>query len=426
MCRTFYISSRRGNDQNDGCSAETAFKTLHRMNREDLTAGTRILLERGSVFFEEYLQIRQSGTEDNPIIIDAYHDGDDPIIHTESQGLWYQNYGTPLDSPTHLSEAYVSSAILLYDACFVHIKNLELTNRSKDIIGEEYSSAHKLNKTGISVIAKDRGVVCGLRISNVYIHDVHGNVYDKHLNNGGICFAALKPCDETLAEAARFRDIVISDCMIQNVSRWGIFVGYTYLHAKFSDTYLDANIYHRFGHEKISIVNNYVKQIGGDGICVMYALNPLVEHNIADSVAMEMNDSVYTMPKDRQGKVAAGIWPWKCKNALFRYNLVRDTKLNQDGMAYDADSGDGTIYEYNYSRQNEGGCIMFCLEQSVNNIFRHNVSFDDLGGLISPTGNPDARIEHNRFIKRKSTPLFRKNMDDGKYELLDNEIIEMG
>ena len=31
------------------------------------------------------------------------------------------------------------------------------------------------------------------------------------------------------------------------------------------------------------------------------------------------------------GKVAAGIWPWKCKDAVFRYNEVRDMKLNQDG-----------------------------------------------------------------------------------------------
>ena len=42
-------------------------------------------------------------------------------------------------------------------------------------------------------------------------------------------------------------------------------------------------------------------------------------------------------------------------------------------MAYDADSGDGSIYEYNYSRQNEGGCVMFCLEESIHNIFRKNV-----------------------------------------------------
>lgn len=71
------------------------------------------------------------------------------------------------------------------------------------------------------------------------------------------------------------------------------------------------------------------------------------------------------------------------KDALFRYNEAVDTRLNQDGMAYDADSGDGTVYEYNYSRANEGGCVMFCLQEAVHNTFRHNVSYNDLGGTIS-------------------------------------------
>ena len=67
-------------------------------------------------------------------------------------------------------------------------------------------------------------------------------------------------------------------------------------------------------------------------------------------------------------------------------------------MAYDADSGDGTVYEYNYSRMNEGGCVMFCLEEAIHNTFRHNVSYDDLGGTISPASNPDARLEQNIIL----------------------------
>ena len=98
----------------------------------------------------------------------------------------------------------------------------------------------------------------------------------------------------------------------------------------------------KYGHENMVIRDNYVKAAGGDGITAMYALRPLVEHNTADSVACEINDRIYCRPENRAGKVAAGIWPWKCKDALFRCNEVADTRLNQDGMAYDADSGDGT------------------------------------------------------------------------------------
>lgn len=94
-------------------------------------------------------------------------------------------------------------------------------------------------------------------------------------------------------------------------------------------------------------------------------------------------------------------------------------------MAYDADSGDGTVYEYNYSRQNEGGCVMFCLQEAIHNTFRKNESFDDLGGTISPSENPDALIEENVFYVRKGVPFVRKNMDGGKYELVNNKIFEL-
>lgn len=123
------------------------------------------------------------------------------------------------------------------------------------------------------------------------------------------------------------------------------------------------------------------------------------------------------------GKVAAAIWPWKCKDAVFRFNEAYDTRLNQDGMAYDSDSGDGTVYEYNYSRLNEGGCIMFCMQEAIHNTFRNNVSYDDLGGLISPVKNPDALVTNNKFYKRQSVPLLRKKMKSGKIKLENNEII---
>lgn len=66
----------------------------------------------------------------------------------------------------------------------------------------------------------------GLRCSNLVIHDVNGNVYDKHMNNGGIYMTALKPIAQN-AEAARFRDVTVEGCYVDRVSRWGIAVGYT-------------------------------------------------------------------------------------------------------------------------------------------------------------------------------------------------------
>lgn len=133
----------------------------------------------------------------------------------------------------------------------------------------------------------------------------------------------------------------------------------------------------------------------------MYALRPLVEHNTADSVACEINDRVYSHPGDRAGKVAAGIWPWKCKDALFRCNEATDTRLNQ------------------------GGCVMFCLQEAIHNTFRHNVSFDDLGGTISPSENPDALITDNVFYVRDGVPFVRPQMGGGNYTAENNTFLPL-
>ena len=68
---------------------------------------------------------------------------------------------------------------------------------------------------------------------------------------------------------------------------------------------------------------------------------------------------------------------------------------------------------------------MFCLQEAIHNTFCNNVSFDDLGGAISPAENPDALIKDNIFYVRKGVPFVRKNMDGGKYELVNNKIFEL-
>lgn len=425
LCTTYYVSSRTGNDANDGKSREHAFATLSAVNSLTLRPGDNVLLEAGSVFAGQYLRITNSGTKDAPIVIGSYGEGDLPRIDAEGNGIWYQDYGQPLDSPTHVYRDYVSSSVLLYDAEYVTVQDLEITNRGTEIPGETYSAPHKMNRTGVAVVAKDRGVRSGITLRNLFIHDVNGNVYDKHMNNGGIYATALKPTEEAASGVARYRDFLVEGCFVYRTSRWGIAVGYTYQHEKFQGVELAEETFLKYGHENLVIRDNYVKETGGDGITAMYALRPLVEHNMTDSVACEINDRIYRESENRAGKVAAAIWPWKCKDALFRYNEAVDTRLNQDGMAYDADSGDGTVYEYNYSRANEGGCVMFCLQEAVHNTFRHNVSFNDLGGTISPSENPDALIEENTFYVRKGVPFVRKNMGGGNYVEKDNRFIEL-
>ncbi len=421
--RIYYVSSANGCDENTG-SREHPFATLFAVNRLQLRPGDQVLLERGSVFRGQFLHLSACGTEDAPILIGAYGEGTRPRIEAMGQGIWYQDYGTELDSPAHTREGYVSSAVLLYDCAYITLRGLSITNHGS-LIGEIYEAPRKMNRTGVAVVAKNGGTLRGIHLADLEIRDVNGNVYDKHMNNGGIYFTCLRPDDEKATGIARYEGVSVTGCFVHRVSRWGIAVGYTYQCKKFMKAELEEELFEKYGHRDIRIADNYVKEAGGDGITVMYALRPLVEHNTADSCAGEMNDRIYKYPEGRGGKVAAGIWPWKCRDALFQYNEAADTRLNQDGMAWDADSGDGTICQYNYSRLNEGGCVMFCLEESIHNTFRYNVSDDDLGGTISPSGNPDAYLHHNTFIKREGVPFVRAHMDGGKFTEEENEIREI-
>lgn len=67
-----------------------------------------------------------SGSEEAPIVIGAYGEGDAPRIEACGQGMRYQNYGAPLDSPTHVYRGYVSSAVLLYDAEYIIVEDPRL------------------------------------------------------------------------------------------------------------------------------------------------------------------------------------------------------------------------------------------------------------------------------------------------------------
>ena len=424
--KKYFVSSINGNDANDGLSESTAFKSLLKINELEINAGDEILLQKGSVFENEFLHLKNCGNiNGEKIVISSFGDGEKlPHIKTNGNGVWYQDYGVELDYSGHRYKGNVSSSILLYDVENIIIKDIEISNKEEYTDAEAYSAPNKMDRTGVAAVAQNRGTLHSITLDNLFIHDVNGNVYNKHMNNGGIYITAFKPENEEKTGIARYDGVTVENCYVKNVSRWGIAVGYVYNHDKFATKELDAETFKKYGNENIVLKNNYVKFAGGEAITPMYALNALVEHNTADSCATEMNDRIYKYPEKRAGKVAAAVWPWKCKDALLRYNDVVDTKLNQDGMAYDADSGDGTRYEYNFSRLNEGGCMMFCMQQAVHSYFENNLSVDDLSGTMTPASNPDGYVANNTFYVRQGVPFVRKRMH-GKMTKVNNKIIKL-
>ena len=68
---------------------------------------------------------------------------------------------------------------------------------------------------------------------------------------------------------------------------------------------------------------------------------------------------------------------------------------------------------------------MFCLQEAIHNTFRDNISYDDLGGTISPSENPDALLQDTVYYVRRGVPFVRKNMDGGSFTQVNDRVVEL-
>ena len=223
----YYVSSRAGDDANSGLSPQSPLRSLEAVSRKPLAPGDSILLERGSRFEGEYLHLRGlHASAAEPIRIAAYGEGAKPEIHANGQGLWFQDYSVPLDNPAHKNAGYVSSAVLLYDCEGIEISDLYITNCSEGA-DAVYNDLNRMDRTGVAVVAQNGGTLRHIYLRDLTVHHVHGNVYNKHMNNGGIYFTAFMPADEAKTGIARFDDVCVEGCHLEDVNRWGIAVAYT-------------------------------------------------------------------------------------------------------------------------------------------------------------------------------------------------------
>ncbi len=425
---TYYVSSQNGDDANDGTSEKKAFKTLDKINEITLGPGDKVLLEKGSVFTDQYLHVQGSGSAEAPIEISTYGEGNRPRIDANGTGVWYQDYGNHLDNTGHKWKGNVSSTILLKDVEYIEIRGLELTNdreTSKVDDGLKYNDANVMDRTGVAGVAKDKGTVDHIVLDDLYVHDVDGNVINKHMANGGIYFIVEKPTDENATGASKFNDLTIENCSVVTTNRWGIAAAYTYAWAQLNSAHLNEAALEKYASSNVTIQNNYIKAAGGDAITTMYVDQPLVQYNVAEDCSRQMNPTDY--PSGWQ-RVAAGIWPWKCKDSVFQYNECYNNQYayhgNGDGQAWDADWTDGTLYQYNYSHGNSRGAIMFCGAEAVNTTFRYNISENELTGPLDLPGNPDAHIYNNTFYMNENIKsIFDRT---GGNAVLENNIFYYG
>ena len=170
------------------------------------------------------------------------------------------------------------------------------------------------------------------------------------------------------------------------------------------------------------IRQNSVYNVGADGIVIINATSPLVELN----ACIKAGNNSGTAPRmpgqlGANGLAVAGIWSTGCSDPVFQYNYCEATaRITWDGQAWDFDlnTTGNAVYQYNYSRDNEGG---FNLGGAPNQVFRYNISYNDgakqgnaqsfFNGSPTYSNNVFYRTDGQPFLLEEDVPqAFRNNI----------------
>ena len=82
---TVYYVSNAGDDNNDGLTPETAWRSLVKVNATSLLPGDAVRFRRGDVWRDVPLKLNSSGTSQSPILFGAYGSGNKPRLLGSNQ-----------------------------------------------------------------------------------------------------------------------------------------------------------------------------------------------------------------------------------------------------------------------------------------------------------------------------------------------------
>ena len=186
----------------------------------------------------------------------------------------------------------------------------------------------------------------GIRITDLFIHDINGNLAAKW--NGGIFFdiGAQVAEGELRGIPTKFHDVRIERNVLERVDRSGIKL-VSSMWANQSLVNSPSVPLHWYPSTGVVIRDNQLRYMGGDAITVRDTDGTLIEYNLARHSRYQ--NTGYN----------AGIWPFEATNTVIQHNEVSHTHGVQDGQGLDADHVSSyTVMQYNYSHDNEGGFML--------------------------------------------------------------------
>lgn len=411
--RTFYLSSF-GSDDTDGTSPETAWKSLNKLDNVVLRPGDQVLLERGSVFTGT-LTISGQGLINAPIVVQPYGDVDKPMPVINGTGENPEGATGNYDSLTlEKADSYTvqNAALHILDSAYVTVRDLELTNTTagKSVTETERGQGNYL--LGVLVENRGAGTLRGIDLDGLYIHDVTGYINSNNLSKatGGIGFVVSKATGEE--DPSRFADCTIENCTIKRVNSTGIFFDFATSTDKTgpSGSYT-AYIPSRKGSEEAL----RKRTAGGQSLCWdeikwsnMAVRDNLINDTGKNAMIIRMTDETSVVEQNTVHNVSyretAGnsVMSRSVYGTVFQYNEAYKNleSKDQDGCGFDADYySPATVWQYNYSHDNNYGLITFCTKQTDEDIIvRYNIERNGRGRVLNINYNfSNLHIYNNLF-----------------------------
>lgn len=435
----YHVDSEGGNDESGDGSEANPFKTLAKVNSIELQPGDGISLKKGSIFDNQQLAPKGTGTEEKPIVINTYGEGSMPVINA---GGFRRTGGTNGDGTPEY--AGYKEAVLIQNMEYTYVTGLEVTNDDAFNETSDAGDPNNLNSGSDDVIPRRLGIHVTIDeretvnktlegdreyntvvIDGCYVHDVDGNE-NRGVNkvDGGIGIEVIfsseagvfpyfngvtiqnnriDQCDRTGIKAIRLSDL--DQFRNNDPDKAGYDPNNDADNNSANDGVRHDNIRYKDQAQRgLHIVGNYLSDIGGDGILVCESQGAVVEHNVVNGQAM------------RAKGANAGIWAWNSFDTLFRYNESFDgPAYNQDGCSYDSDYWcAGSIFEYNYSHDTPMG-FMLMMGNNNTDVIRYNVSQND--GLAWRHGagntNSESYIYNNVFYYDGANWVFNHSNGGG-------------
>jgi hypothetical protein len=317
LAAVYYVDSAAGDDAANGMEPAKPWRSVERVNQTRLGPGDKVLFKAGGQWSGQ-LKPQGSGNEKQRITIGRYGEGALPRI--DGGGM-------------------VPDAVLIQNQSFIEVADLHVTNQG---------ASRAPWRTGVRVSADGIGKMQRVYLRRLHVSDVNGDLRKSH-EGCGIFFEATRKND------SHFDGLLIENCHLVRTDRNGICQRGT----------------GKVRSRNVIIRGNLLEDIGGDGIKLWGTDGGLIEKNVVRKARARCNEK----------EAAAGIWPFACDDTLIQFNEVSGTLGTLDGQGFDSDYGcRRSVFQYNYSFQNEGGFMLICSPgDGVNDdtIIRYNISVHD-------------------------------------------------